>query len=117
MAKVYVVQNQHRLNHETGELVPKFDLAPAREFGEIVFLLSPSAAPFRPDSVVSELRKKLFDFSDDSYLLLIGNPALIGMAVALAAESNGGRVRVLQWSGRAREYTPIDIDLGVAYRE
>lgn len=115
--KVYVVQNQHRLDRDSGNLVPKYDLASAKKFGELVYLLSPTANPFRSEGIVNEMRRKLFDFDDRSFLLLIGNPVLIGIATTLAAESNGGKVTVLQWSGKDQDYRPIQLDLGRAYRE
>ena len=50
--RVFVVQNQHRWNRDAGRFEPKFDLTPAQQFGELVYLLSPTAAPFRPEPVI-----------------------------------------------------------------
>ena len=108
MSIVYVVQNQHRWDREANDFVPKFDLAPAAEFGRLEYLLPPPTGPFRPDSVIAELREKLQNFTDDDYLLLIGNPVLIGLATALAAAYNGGSVSLLQWSGKDQRYIPVD---------
>ena len=63
--RVFVVQNQHRWNRDAGRFEPKFDLTPAQQFGELVYLLSPTAAPFRPEPVIEELREKLADFGPD----------------------------------------------------
>lgn len=106
--RVFVVQNQHRWNRDAGRFEPKFDLTPAQQFGELVYLLSPTAAPFRPEPVIEELREKLADFGPDDHLLLVGNPVLIGFAVALAAESNGGDVSLLQWSGKDQRYIQVN---------
>ncbi len=111
MPRVYVVQDQHKWDREAGRFVPKFDLSSAETFGELAYLLTPTAAPFRPEPVVDELRDKLVWFSDDDYLLLIGNPVLIGCAMAVAAQVNGGRVRVLQWSGKDQRYVPVLVNL------
>ncbi|MDX9698658.1 MAG: hypothetical protein RBT55_03710 [Rhodocyclaceae bacterium] len=105
--RVFVVQNQHRWNRDNQRFEPKFDLSPAEEFGELVYLLSPTAAPFRPEPVIEELRAKLADFGPDDHLLLVGNPVLIGFAVALAAQSNGGDVSLLQWSGKDQRYINV----------
>lgn len=107
---VYVVQKQMRWDADRGELVPRFDLEPARIFGDIEYLLSPNAAPFNPGPILEELREKLHGFSDDDHLLLIGNPCLIGFAVAVAADCNG-RVNLLQWSGKDRRYLSISADV------
>lgn len=107
MSKVYVVQNQHRWDSQKQELVPKFDLKKAEQYGDIEFLLSPKAKPFQPAAVIAELREGLRYYRSEDYLLLIGNPCLIGWAVALAAERADGRVNLLQWNGSEQRYLPI----------
>lgn len=109
MSKVYVVQNPHR--QVNGKLVPTFNLDPAKKHGELVFLLSPSARPFQSEHVVGVLREGLKEYSSDDYLLLIGNPALIGMATAIAAHFNDGSVKLLQWDGVRGEYNAVSVDL------
>lgn len=105
---VYAVQQQMRFDPHRKELVPRFpSINKAERWGEIVYLLSPSAHPFNPELVLGDLHEKLSGFSDDDHLLLIGNPGLIGMSTALAAHYNEGRVKFLQWSGRHSEYTEI----------
>lgn len=106
-SKVYIVQNPKRMNSEQ-ELVNKFDLTPAKKFGELVFLLSANAKPFNPRPIVKELKRKLIDFSDNDYLLAIGNPLLMCWASALAAEANNGKVRMLQWNGSSSKYIIVN---------
>jgi hypothetical protein len=104
---VYVVQNSlHRDGR--GELVPKFDYGPAEEFGELVFLLNDSARPFVLAPIIAELHEKLRDFGPEDHLLLTGNPTLLGIALAIAADFNDGCVRVLQWHGKSSTYIPIE---------
>lgn len=105
--RVFVVQNQHRWNRTAQCFEPKFDLSPAEEFGELSYLLSPTAAPFRPEPVIEELREKLSDFGPEDHLLLVGNPVLIGFAVAIAAHYSGGAVSLLQWSGKDQRYINV----------
>lgn len=105
---VYVVQKQMRFDQDSGELVPRFNtLDLAEKWGEMKYLLSPSAHPFGTDSVIGDLHEKLKEYTPDDHLLLIGNPALIGMATAIAAHYSGGDVRFLQWSGRSGDYAEI----------
>lgn len=104
---VYVVQNSlHRDGR--GELVPKFDYSPAEEFGELQFLLNDQARPFVLAPIITELQQKLQGFGPDDYLLLTGNPTLLGIAFAIAADYNDGCVKVLQWHGKSFSYTPIE---------
>lgn len=104
---VYVIQNQMRWDETTQNLVPKHNFESALAYGRLEFLLSPKAAPFNPDHVLAEMHRKLSRYSDRDHLVLVGNPALIGWAVALAALYNHGRVSVLQWSGREQKYIRI----------
>lgn len=107
---VFVIQDQMRWSHEENKLVPKFNLSPAKEYGELQFLLSPSAAPFNTEAILKELSEKLSEFTDEDYLLLVGNPAIIGMATALAANV-AGTVNFLQWSGKDKGYIVIKADI------
>lgn len=108
-SRVFVVQCQHRWNRERQALEPKYDVTAAAEYGEIRYLLSPTAAPFRPEPIVEELHAKLADFRPSDYLLLIGNPVLIGLAVAIAARVTNGIVSMLQWSGKDQRYIPVRV--------
>lgn len=110
--KVYVPQEALRKN-EQNILVPKFNLNPAREFGIVTYLLTPSANPLieDPSPIIRELRKNLEHFTDDDFILAIGNPMLIGWAVALAADANNGKVSMLQWNGGDRKYMRVNARL------
>jgi hypothetical protein len=105
---VFVIQQQMKYDQATKELVPRFSsIDKAESWGKMVYLLSPSAHPFDPPLVLGDMHEKLKDFSDDDHLLLIGNPALIGMATAIAAHYNNGSVKLLQWSGRNDRYIEV----------
>lgn len=109
---VYAVQQQMKFDQYKKELVPRFvSINKAEKWGNLKFILSPSAHPFNPDLVLGDIHEKLLDFSDNDHLLLIGNPALIGMATAVAAYYNDGAVKLLQWSGRHNEYTEISVKI------
>lgn len=108
--RVFVVQNQHKWDEFEQKFVPKFDLSKAEEYGELVYLLSPRAAPFRPEPLITELHEKLSTFSDEDSILLVGNPVLIGATTSIAAHYNGGRVNMLQWSGIEQRYQKLFVD-------
>lgn len=110
MPTVYVIQNHASYDKSTGLMVPRYDLSPAEKFGELVFLLSPVTVPNKPANAVKELRKKLCNFSDNDYLLLIGNPCFIGWATAIAADMNGGKVAMLQYNGSRQQYYVVKAD-------
>lgn len=109
---VYVVQKQMRFDNDKKELVSRFSsIHKAEKWGELEFILSPSAHPFDPELVLGDIHEKLSGFNDDDHLLLIGNPGLIGMSTAIAAHYNEGRIKFLQWSGRHNEYIQIIVKI------
>lgn len=107
---MFVVQ-RHLHRGREGRLEDKYDLSPAESFGKLVYLLDDSQTPFEPAAAIKLLDAGLDSFSDEDFLLLIGNPVFIGAAVTIAADSNNGTVNVLQWNGKHRVYQPIHIDL------
>jgi hypothetical protein len=106
MSKVFIVQDTKWVDPKDGQLKSKFDFTAATQFGELVHLLEPSASPFDLPPVMHRLHERLADFTTRDYLLLIGSPVLIGLAVAIAADKADGDVAMLQWSGSKRQYIP-----------
>ena len=111
MNTVYVIQRQLRRDQETGDIVDRFDLGPAEQYGRIVFLLEPNASAFRSKEVIRDLRHALSRFTGNDYLLLIGNPCIIGWSTAIAAEFSGGCVKMLQWNSQQQAYMVVEGDI------
>jgi hypothetical protein len=91
---------------------PRVDIISATKYGD----LEPLASPFdqvhlNPGRIVSQLRRKLQKFNDDDWLLAMGDPAIIGIAFALAASVNHGRINLLKWDKMERSYYPVKINL------
>jgi len=111
--RVFVVQRPLRSikDKKTGEVVdriPMFDTAPAQRYGEVHILLEPGDVALMPYRSLMRLNEKLRDFTDNDYILPIGDPVLIGAAVAVAALRNNGKVRMLRWDRRDRCYTELE---------
>ena len=114
MAKVYVVQKQMKQDYQSGEFVEKFDLSPAKQYGELVYLLSPTCAAWKPEKPMKELQEGLKDFTENDYILLIGNPVLLGLASIFAADRVDS-INFLQWSGRNQRYEVINAKIPLSY--
>jgi hypothetical protein len=99
MAVVYVVQETQN------------DITSAMDFGTIEVLLPPGQVAFSPAPSVRRVQRKLCKFTDEDYLLLIGDPAAIGIACAVAASYNHGRFKMLKWSRKENRYYPVSVDL------
>jgi hypothetical protein len=106
---VYIVQDQKEVDVNTGQLTNKFDFSPAKEYGDLEYILPSGASPFNIDPAITKLFDGLVDFSSEDYLLLTGNPVLLGLAVTVACSYTNGNVKLLQWSGAKRKYIPIKI--------
>lgn len=112
MSKVFVVQEQLRFDLASGKNVPRFPtIENAQALGQLVFMLEPNAHPFNQSAVVGTFHKFLNEYSDDDYLILVGNPILLGMATAIAASYNSGRVNFLQWSPKGERYVLVHSEM------
>jgi len=88
------------------------NIAPALDYGRIEPILPPNAQiAFSVVPTLRRIQRKLEKFSDDDYLLLIGDPSAIGICCAVAAARNHGRFKCLKWDKLERRYIPIEVDL------
>ena len=96
----------------TRDGAPKINIVGAQEFGEIkVMLDEDKQIMFSPAPMVRKMKRMLKDFSDDDYLLLTGDPALIGVACSVVSETNNGKYKLLKWDRQERQYYPISINI------
>ncbi len=59
---------------------------------------------------VDKIRDALKDFSAEDYLLLIGDPILIGLTTSLALDRSDS-IKVLKWDAQTRTYVPVTLDV------
>ena len=105
---VYVVQEIPG----TKESKPKINIMGAATYGNFKFLLPElSQIIFSPGPLIYKLRQALKDFTENDYLLLTGDPAIIGVACSLASEMTNGKYKLLKWDRQERKYYPIEINL------
>lgn len=114
MGRVFVIHVPVRYDPERGGVVPRYDVAPATEFGRLVEVLPSNATIRDAEAAIDRITEVLADFSDSDYLLLIGHPCFIGWAVALAAAANRGKVRALAWSSKRYVVVPAVLPVGKA---
>ena len=105
---VYVIQEIP--GTKTGN--PKINIMGAAKYGEFKFLLPElSQIIFSPGPLVFKLRQGLKKFSKRDYLLLTGDPAIIGVACSLVSDMTNGKYKLLKWDKQERHYYPIEINL------
>ena len=87
------------------------NLVPASRYGDIRVMLPPGQVAYSTAPTVRRLREKLNYFNDNDYLLLMGDPAAIAIAGAIACEKNNGKIRLLKWDRQEKQYIPIEVDI------
>jgi len=105
---VYVIQEIAG----TREGRPKINIMGAAEFGVFKFLLPElSQIIFSPGPLIFKLRKGLQNYRPSDFLLLTGDPAIIGVACSIVSDITNGKYQLLKWDKQEREYYSIKINL------
>ena len=105
---VYVVQEIAG----TREGRPKFNIMGAAQYGNLKFLLDErSQIIFSPGPLIFKLRSALRHFKPTDYLLLTGDPAIIGVTCSIVSEYTNGKFNLLKWDKQEKRYYPIEINL------
>ena len=96
----------------TKEGKPKINIMGATQYGNFKFLLPElSQIIFSPGPLIFKLRKALKDFKSEDYLLLTGDPAIIGVACSIVSDITNGKYKLLKWDRQEKRYYPIEINL------
>ena len=91
---------------------PKINIMGASQYGKFKFLLPElSQIIFSPGPLIYKLRNGLKDINSEDYLLLTGDPAIIGVACSIASDITNGKYNLLKWDRQERKYYPISINL------
>ena len=105
---VYVIQEIPG----TKEGRPKINIMGAATFGKFKFLLPElSQIIFSPGPLIFKLRKSLEKYRQKDFLLLTGDPAIIGVACSIVSDITNGKYNLLKWDKQERKYYSIEIDL------
>jgi len=91
---------------------PKINIMGAAEFGTFEFLLPElSQIIFSPGPLIFKLRKGLQNYKPRDFLLLTGDPAIIGVACSIVSDITNGKYQLLKWDKQERKYYSININL------
>ncbi len=108
MATVFVIQDIPG----TKLGAPKINIIGAREFGDLKVLLPEnSQIILSPAYVIQTLKQKLKEYKETDYLLLTGDPAIIGVACSIVSDITNGKYNLLKWDKQERKYYPVKINL------
>ncbi len=113
--RVFVVQEPLKRNAD-GELERFMDLTKVAQYGQPIVCLKSGKVTLSPGPTIDRLWEVLKDFSDDDYLVAVGDPSAIAVAAAIAAEVNNGRFKLLKWDKRLSLHIEVDYDIHYARR-
>ena len=94
---------------------PHINILGASDFGYLVICL-PNFGPdsqiiFSSSPFVFKMQKNLRDVRQQDYILLTGDPAVIGISCAIVSDYTSGKFNLLKWDRREAKYYPINFDL------
>ena len=108
MSKVYLIQEIPG----TAKGEPKYNILGAQKYGDIVTLLPEySQMILSPGPLIHKLRTLLKNITSDDYLLLSGDPAIIGVTCSVVADLTNGKYKLLKWDRQEKTYYPIEVDI------
>ena len=91
---------------------PKYNIIGAQKYGKLKVLLKENTQIIMsPGPIIFELRRLLKDYTSKDYLLLSGDPSVIGIACSVVSDLNNGRFNLLKWDRQEQMYYPLEINL------
>lgn len=112
MSRVFVVQRPSFYCKTRKGWVNKYDLSPAEEFGQLIFLLRPGNLYLpKLQGAINHLQNELCDYTPDDHILLLGDPVAIGLTVMVASGVTGGKVSLLKYDRIEKRYNPYAVDI------
>ena len=91
---------------------PKINIMGASHYGQFKFLLPEfSQMIFSPGPLIFQIKDKLKNFTTDDYLLLSGDPAIIGVTCSVVSDMTNGKYKLLKWDRQEKTYYPIEINI------
>ena len=91
---------------------PKINIMSASKYGKFKFLLPEfSQIIFSPGPLIFKLRNLLKNYRMKDYLLLTGDPAIIGVACSIVSDITNGKYQLLKWDKQDKVYYSIAINI------
>ena len=91
---------------------PKYNIIGAQKYGKPQVLLKENTQIIMsPGPIIFELRRLLKNYTSKDYLLLSGDPSVIGIACSIVSDINNGRFNLLKWDRQEQMYYPLEINL------
>lgn len=111
---VYVPNMPMRLDPATRTEIPRIDLTPAMQHGQIV-VLSQSPAAAHPDNIgktIQKIEDRLEkEWQPNDFLLVAGDPVLFASAYAFISGFGYSTINVLRWDIKKKTYDVLKLEI------
>lgn len=109
LARVFLPQIVERFDKDKGVMVAAFDFSAAAQFGQLTPILEKEDDPIFLARITGKIRKVLSDFTDNDYLLAVGDPAVIAVCAGIVLRRHK-TLKLLKWDRRLRIYQQLEIN-------
>ena len=109
MSKVFIIQEP--VKHGPNGMEPLMDFRKVLEYGDPIICLPPGKVSLSPGPTIDMLRDKLRTYTDNDYIVSVGDPSAIFIAAMLVGELNRGCCKLLKWDKDIKRYIEVKIDL------
>ena len=110
---IYIIDHNDSFTHNVIHQFSKFDKVEYDNYDDVSQskLKIADTIIFSPGPLIYKLRSLLKNFTTKDYLLLTGDPAIIGVACSIVSDMTNGKYNLLKWDKQERKYYPIEINL------
>jgi len=85
------------------------DMSKAQEFGQLKDVYSSIGRVYNPSALIAQARHVLSKAEEGDYLLIVGDPTLCGICVAVMSEMVEN-VNLLRWNRNKFTYEPLTLN-------
>ena len=94
-----------------GDLVSVMNFAKCSEFGDPVVCLPRGQMALSPHPTKEKLREVFRDFTDNDFIVAVGDPTLIFLAGMVICDLNRGRCNMLKYDREVRSYLKVEFNI------
>lgn len=107
--RCFIVQEAMKREGET--MVPVMDFRRVLDYGDPVVCLPPGRVSLTPGPTIDALVEALKTYTDDDYIVSVGDPTAIFAAAMVVGDRNNGKVNMLKWDKTSKQYIKVVIDI------
>jgi|TARA_R100001443_G_scaffold106112_1_gene115405 hypothetical protein len=81
------------------------DLSDAKRYGDLLAVFGNPRKPYDTKNMIEKARRVLEEWKEGDYLLMLGDPTLCGVCMAIASEYSDS-IDILSWDRNTFSYIP-----------